>query len=445
MKELWLTFTDENGAVKRISVDRETFTVGRHSENDLSVASEKLSRQHLKIERFGDVFVASDMGSSNGTTLNGEVLSKPVSLKNGDRLNLGGGLQIEVEFVSDAQNKDDFFFDEDEFESENPAEETSAASASPAPQVPAKKSSPGVSVSSNPNSISSRIFWIAPIFGILILLFVGGLYYALSGKNEKETAQADDDFVYSGNKRSSKKDEAAIDETPTPKVVSTNENSSGNPTISITPETVNTQPTPKISGDAEMIEQNSAAFLRQIAQNDPKAFLTGKQIEIVGAKINQFKNSNALAANLKAVKRDAAQFQTPANSQNLKPQFLAVAALAKIGNGNGNPLSTAKAMLPVLGELRITLDNKLADDNLLIIAAYEQGAAGKFRALQSVIEAVAKKSTNVSPREIRTVWFLRENGKLTDAEFEFAMRFLAIGTIAQNPKSFGVNADAITF
>ncbi len=102
-------------------------------------------------------------------------------------------------------------------------------------------------------------------------------------------------------------------------------------------------------------------------------------------------------------------------------------------------------MLPLLGELKITLDNKLADDNLLIIAGYERGAAGNARALQSVLEALSKQTQNVSPREIRTIWFLKQQGKITDAEYNFALDFLAIGTIAQNPKDFGVSADALTF
>jgi hypothetical protein len=40
---------------------------------------------------------------------------------------------------------------------------------------------------------------------------------------------------------------------------------------------------------------------------------------------------------------------------------------------------------------------------------------------------------------------LQQNGKITQAEFDNAVTFLAIGTIVQNPKAFGVNAEAITF
>ena len=59
--------------------------------------------------------------------------------------------------------------------------------------------------------------------------------------------------------------------------------------------------------------------MRRIAFNDPKPFLTTEQIEAVNSKINQLKGSRALAENFKAVKKDAAQFASLANSKNLKP------------------------------------------------------------------------------------------------------------------------------
>jgi hypothetical protein len=45
----------------------------------------------------------------------------------------------------------------------------------------------------------------------------------------------------------------------------------------------------------------------------------------------------------------------------------------------------------------------------------------------------------------RTIWYLREKGKLSDAQYEFALRFLAVGIISQNPKDFNVETDAVVF
>jgi hypothetical protein len=151
-----------------------------------------------------------------------------------------------------------------------------------------------------------------------------------------------------------------------------------------------------------------------------------------------------LRENLKAVKQSAAQFEELAKSKGLKPQFLATAALARIGNQRGNPLQTAQSILNVLSELKNVLGNELADENLLIIAAFEQGERGEFRAMRNTVEVLSKQP-GVDADRARTIWYLREKGKLSDAQYEFALRFLAIGTISQNPKDFNVETDAVVF
>lgn len=423
MKELRLKYIDERGETNRVSVGDEIFTIGRHSENDLCIPDNRLSREHARIERFADSFYAADCNSSNGTTLNGARLTESVALRNGDRLNLGGGLIIDVEIVSD----------EPKTYQSAATENIYATNIETSSQI--SPNSQSVSAASGSSSIPTAFFWLAPVFGLVILIFVGGLFFAFSGK--KEIAQNSDVEIYTPRTKS------PTDETPTPR--KNDSPGSSNAATSPTNDSTNSLPTPKVSADAEKVEQNVTAFLRRIAQSDARAFLTGKQMEIVNSKINQFKSSSALAENLKAVKKNAAQFETLANSKNLKAQFLATAALAKIGNNRGDPLAVANAMLPILNDLKITLDNKLADDNLLIIAAYERGAAGKPRSLQSTLEALSKQTQNVSPREIRTIWFLRGKDKITEAEFNFAVQFLAIGAITQNPKDFNVSADAVVF
>jgi hypothetical protein len=436
MKELWLKFTDETGETRCVAVNDEIYVIGRHSENDLCIPDNRLSREHARIERFADSFYVSDSRSSNGTTLNGVRLSDATLLHNGDRLNLGNAVEIQIE-VSGENNANQSAQIENGYTTKN--ESAYSPNVKTINEIPANNAN--ISPASDTGSIPTAFFWLAPVFGLVILIFVGGLFFAFSGK--KEIAQDTDIEIYTPKTKSSKTDDSETEETPSPRKSDSSENSNGAPTQ--TPNLTNSLPAPKTSADAEKVEQNAAAFLRRIAQNDPRAFLTGKQTETVNSKIASLKGSSALAENFKTVKKNAAQFETLAASKNLKAQFLATAALARIGNNRGDPLAVAQTMLPVLNDLKITLDNKLADDNLMIIAAYERGAAGKPRSLQSTLEALSKQAQNVSPREIRTIWFLKDKGKLTDAEFNFAVQFLAIGAITQNPKDFNVNAEAITF
>ena len=431
MTELWLNYTDERGEPRRVSLNDELFTIGRHPENDLCIPDSRLSREHVRIENYADNFYVSDSGSSNGTTLNGAPLKSSTALKNGDRLNLGGAVEIKVEAGSG--NHDSY----QARAAQNQYSSNDKGASSPNIET----SSQGSTASSNADGIPTAVFWLAPVFGFIVLLFLGGLFYAFSGK--KEVAQTEDLPTYTPKTRPSKSDDAD-DATPRPKKTETP--TAANGSTSPTPDsTGNLLPPPKTSGDVEKVQQNAGSFLRRIAQSDPRAFLTDKQAEAVNSKISQFKGSSVLAENLKAVKKNAAQFETLASSKNLKAQFLATAALAKIGNTRGDPLAVAQTMLPILSDLKVTLDNKLADDNLLIIAAYERGAAGKARSLQSTLEAIAKQTQSVSPREIRTIWFLKDKGKITDAEYNFALQFIAIGVITQNPKDFNVNTDAVIF
>jgi pSer/pThr/pTyr-binding forkhead associated (FHA) protein len=436
MTELRLKYTDEYGATKRVSVDDEIFTIGRHSENDLCIPDQRLSREHVRIERFDDAFYVSDSNSSNGTTLNGARLSEAVILRNGAHLNLGGSIDIEVEIISEEQIDGKY----------SAIEDTSLAQNQTAFSPPVETSKPislnaaNVSRVADTNSIPTLFFWLAPVFGLIVLIFVGGLFLAFSG-GKTELANLEEIPVYTPRNASRKNDSPTEENTPKPTDSPKREENTTSPT----PDSGNSTPLPKTSSDVEKIEQNAASFLRRIAQNDDKAFLTSKQAEIVNSKIGQFKNSGALAENLKAVKKNSAQFESLANSKNLKAQFLATAALAKIGNNRGDPLAVANSMLPILSDLKVTLDNKLAEDNLLIIAAFDRGAAGKPRSLQSTLEALSKQTQNVSPREIRTIWFLREKDKITEAEFNFALQFIAIGAITQNPKDFNVSAEPVIF
>lgn len=64
--------------------------VGRALDNDLSFPEEPdLSRRHLALERAGDGWLVRDLGSRNGTLLNGVPVQGAVELRPGDRIQAG--------------------------------------------------------------------------------------------------------------------------------------------------------------------------------------------------------------------------------------------------------------------------------------------------------------------------------------------------------------------
>src|SRR5690606_32526792 len=145
--------------------------------------------------------------------------------------------------------------------------------------------------------------------------------------------------------------------------------------------------------------------------------------------------SGAVKANLPSITKNSAELSKLGASSGLNPDFLEAAALAKLGAGRGDAMATARSMSGVLSRLTIPIGNELGDDCLLMIAAYDQGAAGDFMKMRNMLQDVATKS-NAPAREIRSIWFLNKSGKITPQEYEFALRFLAAGAIMQAPTEF---------
>jgi predicted component of type VI protein secretion system len=78
-----------------IVFDTQDFTVGRAQENDLAIDDAEISRRHAVFKRTREGCVVEDMGTSNGTCVNGQPATSAV-LKQGDIVQIGG---IEITFA----------------------------------------------------------------------------------------------------------------------------------------------------------------------------------------------------------------------------------------------------------------------------------------------------------------------------------------------------------
>jgi len=96
---IYLYLTAPGMAAQKFAVDRPVTTIGRSSANDLPVADKMLSRQHARIVRDGDGgMTIEDLGSRNGTFVNGERLVSVQPLRSGDRITIGSvTLKVESE------------------------------------------------------------------------------------------------------------------------------------------------------------------------------------------------------------------------------------------------------------------------------------------------------------------------------------------------------------
>jgi len=69
-------------------ITSSSFVIGRSRECDLRVTDGNASRRHAEITREGDTFVVIDLGSTNGTELNGRRVTR-AELSDGDRITIG--------------------------------------------------------------------------------------------------------------------------------------------------------------------------------------------------------------------------------------------------------------------------------------------------------------------------------------------------------------------
>jgi hypothetical protein len=84
-------------------LDSERMTVGTLESNDLVVDAEGVSRVHAAFERFGGAWCVRDLGSRNGTLVNGGRVIGERALHSGDEIVLG---RLRLLFHAPGQGKE---------------------------------------------------------------------------------------------------------------------------------------------------------------------------------------------------------------------------------------------------------------------------------------------------------------------------------------------------
>jgi hypothetical protein len=79
---------------------KEITTLGRDVANDIVLGDPEVSRQHSRITRTPGGYVLEDMGSTNGTFVNGERLAAPRVLREGDLIGLSEKVTLTFEALT---------------------------------------------------------------------------------------------------------------------------------------------------------------------------------------------------------------------------------------------------------------------------------------------------------------------------------------------------------
>jgi len=88
-------------AGKAYPLEGAELTVGRDASNPVSINDGEVSRRHAKLTWKGAGYVLEDLGSTNGTFVNGTRLSAPLALKPGDAVSFGENIVLIYEATFD--------------------------------------------------------------------------------------------------------------------------------------------------------------------------------------------------------------------------------------------------------------------------------------------------------------------------------------------------------
>jgi len=75
--------------------------LGRDAQNDIVIAEADISRRHARLRRADGGYVIEDLGSTNGTFVNGQRLTAPHRLRSGEEIRLGPHVVLVYESVGD--------------------------------------------------------------------------------------------------------------------------------------------------------------------------------------------------------------------------------------------------------------------------------------------------------------------------------------------------------
>ena len=82
------------------SLEGDQLVIGRDSSSAIAINDAEVSRKHARLTFQGGKYVIEDLGSTNGTFVNGQRLVSPVVLKSGDVVSLGEQIVLMYEALA---------------------------------------------------------------------------------------------------------------------------------------------------------------------------------------------------------------------------------------------------------------------------------------------------------------------------------------------------------
>lgn len=397
--EVILILTDEQGRSRKVPIRSTRFTIGRGADNDLVIEDAGLSRRHVVIESYQGIVQISDCGSANGTLVNGIPISASAVIADGDVISMGSLPSVRVEV----------------------ARQDGAAhghhTAPPLDQMVKRSATPWID---RGNWLSPPVIASAAI--VTILIAAGTLLLLLrSDGSGRNTDLTDPSGQVSAQPADTAESSAVPSRDPNKNV--------GN---------CGTASAERVENGAVEVMVRSTSD-RQRYEFPPAALADIKQ------SIERYCKSGDVTIALRSIVRQKSEIRNDVarRGQGIEPYLVTYALLAQMDGGQkvADYATAARQMLPDLVAVRIHFGTD-ADSTLIVLAAYTMGPGTKK---SHPLLAVIRRIVESNPSAKRNIWYLHQRNGISTEAYQFVIRFLALGIIAQNPREFGIEAEPFAF
>ncbi|HVF28361.1 MAG TPA: FHA domain-containing protein [Pyrinomonadaceae bacterium] len=442
MPSAQLIVTQPGHEAHKLDVSGALVSIGRKSDNTLCLASDSnVSKYHAVIESRGGEFWLSDLGSSNGTTVNDTAVKAERQLADGDLICFGGTSTIEFRLPpAEEQQTSAAPAAAVSLQSSSTAASADVAAASavtPSSPPPAQK--PG---STLPLIIAAVVLGGLVVTGVLVAVLYGT--GVLGGKSGASAATPTPTIAQSSEDEEETADSEA---TPTPFEEMVFEE-----TPSLTPTPPVSPPGIAASTDATAMLANTLAV--QISQKSFYKF-DPAFVALINKYIGEYRSASDYYE--RAAKHREAIDREFMNAQGIQPPLIgyvmamsrtkfedkgdgsgvwalpsAVLSEAGVTNTSADPAVPTRAAALYTREL---LDMFGKDDFMYVVACYGMTLeeAGKFE------DELGKNDPGRQNRY--DFWKMKTAGVVSGQQAERVARFFAAGIVGENPKEFGLPAD----
>jgi predicted component of type VI protein secretion system len=85
---------------KTYPLEKSEIFIGRDLANDIVINDPEVSRRHARLSNQGNQYIIEDLGSTNGTSVNGQRLTGPYMLRPGEQITFGERVNLAVEAIT---------------------------------------------------------------------------------------------------------------------------------------------------------------------------------------------------------------------------------------------------------------------------------------------------------------------------------------------------------